>query len=77
MGNGSNGPVILEQENAAAKQEDLELGPRLLDQRGRHLTQGPSDGDPHHAKSRALFSRGSGGSLLVMCAHPTPTALAR
>ena len=44
---GENGPAILEQENAAAKQDDLELGPRLVDQRGRHLTHGPSNGDPH------------------------------
>jgi len=55
-------PTFLKQEDAAAKQDDLELAPRLLDQRGRHLTHRPSDGDPHHVnKSPASFSRGGGG----------------
>ncbi len=57
-----NSRAILKQEYAAAKQDDLELAPRLLDQRGRHLTHRPSDGDPHHVnKSPASVSRGGGG----------------
>ncbi len=45
---GENSLAILEQEDAAAKQDDLELAPRLLDQRGRQLTHRSSDGDPQH-----------------------------
>ena len=60
-----NSPAILEQEYAAAKQDNLELAPRLLDQRGRHLTHRPSDGDPRHVnKSPAFFSRGGGGFVV-------------
>ncbi len=33
-----NSPAILEQEYAVAKQDDLNLAPRRLDQRGCHLT---------------------------------------
>jgi len=64
-----NSRAILKQEYAAAKQDDLELAPRLLDQRGRHLTHRPSDGDPHHVnESPASFSR-DGGAFVAGYVH--------
>jgi hypothetical protein len=73
---GENSPAILKQEYVAADQDDLELAPRLLDHRGRHLTHRPSDGDAHQVnKSPASFSRGSGG-FVVGYVH-APTRIAR
>ena len=72
-----NRPAILEQEDAAAKQDDLELATGPLDERGGHLTHRPGDGDPHHVnKSPAFFTRRDGG-FVVGCVQARPARIAR